>query len=89
METELKRLLRKRTTVGDLFANVVRKFPQKTASIMIDDKTSMTFSELEALANQIADYFDVSLHKWAVGAGQEREPLTNPRAFYPLVPPQG
>lgn len=55
--------MKKRTTVGELFSNVVRKYPTKTAAIMVDDKSSMTFSEMEDLTNRIANYFDVSLRK--------------------------
>ena len=60
----LKRVQAKNYNLFDIFSEVARKHPGKTAIFHIDDGKKWTFAELEAYANRVACYFS------SVGVGK-------------------
>ena len=56
ISTKMRRHTRNGATIVSMFQETVKKHPDKTALIMIDDR-KFTYRELDLYSNKIANYF--------------------------------
>ena len=57
VKRQMKGHFRKQSTVADIFHDTVLKHPNKLAMVSVDTGTRLTFTEAEALANQVGNIF--------------------------------